>query len=43
MDHTFQSYLDLFSYNQTIDYIFIKEKQLQNTIIYGCKQSGKHN
>ena len=42
MDHTFQSYLDLFSYKQTHRlYFLLKKKQLQNTIIYGCKQSGK--
>lgn len=42
MDHTFQSYLDLFSYKQVHRlYFLLKKKQLQNTIIYGCKQSGK--
>jgi AAA+ ATPase superfamily predicted ATPase len=39
---SFQSYLDLFSYKQVYRlYSLMKNQQIQNTIIYGCKQSGK--
>ena len=42
MNTIHDSYLDLISYKQGYQlYFLLQKQQFQNTIIYGCQQSGK--